>query len=100
MPDSAAQECTAKSRLKAASNVLNADDTARHHCSLGLIKKTPYTGNLQTCAATGQVTWKMGASGSELIATIHLESFMPAKCWMAPEMPRAMYSCGATTLPV
>ena len=25
---------------------------------------------------------------------------MPARCWMAPEMPMAMYSWGATTLPV
>ena len=25
---------------------------------------------------------------------------MPAKCWMAPEMPTAMYRSGATTLPV
>ena len=45
-------------------------------------------------------TWKMGASGSLLIATITLESFMPARCWIAPEMPMAMYSWGATTLPV
>ncbi|MCY1298819.1 hypothetical protein D9M68_774760 [compost metagenome] len=35
-----------------------------------------------------------------LIATMTLESFMPARCWMAPEMPTAMYSCGATILPV
>ncbi|MNR05204.1 hypothetical protein D3C85_1212180 [compost metagenome] len=25
---------------------------------------------------------------------------MPARCWIAPEMPTAMYSCGATILPV
>src|SRR4051794_14138569 len=25
---------------------------------------------------------------------------MPARCWMAPEMPLAMYSCGDTDLPV
>ena len=37
-------------------------------------------------------TLKIGASGSLLIATITLESFMPAKCWIAPEMPAAMYS--------
>lgn len=42
----------------------------------------------------------MGASGSLLMATITLLSFMPATCWMAPLMPTAMYSCGATTLPV
>jgi hypothetical protein len=35
-----------------------------------------------------------------LIATITLLSFMPARCWMAPLMPQAMYSCGATILPV
>ena len=25
---------------------------------------------------------------------------MPARCWIAPEMPEAMYSCGETVLPV
>ena len=25
---------------------------------------------------------------------------IPTQCWMAPEMPQAMYSCGATILPV
>src|SRR3990170_2841295 len=34
------------------------------------------------------------------MATITLDPFMPARCWMAPEMPAAMYSSGATTLPV
>ena len=29
----------------------------------------------------------MGASGSLLMATIVLESFIPDKCWMAPEIP-------------
>uniref|UniRef100_A0A6B0UYC6 Putative secreted protein n=1 Tax=Ixodes ricinus TaxID=34613 RepID=A0A6B0UYC6_IXORI len=42
----------------------------------------------------------MGASGSLLMATIVLESFMPARCWMAPEIPTATYSSGATILPV
>lgn len=37
-------------------------------------------------------TWKIGASGSLLIATITLESFIPAKCWMAPDIPTAMYN--------
>lgn len=45
-------------------------------------------------------TWKMGASGSLLIAAMTLLSFMPARCWMAPEIPAARYSCGATFLPV
>ena len=34
------------------------------------------------------------------MATMHLESFMPARCWIAPEIPSAMYSSGATTFPV
>ena len=29
-----------------------------------------------------------------------LESFIPAKCWIAPEIPTAIYRSGATTLPV
>ena len=33
--------------------------------------------------------WKMGASSSLLIATMIFESFMPARCWIAPEMPTA-----------
>ena len=37
---------------------------------------------------------------SLLMATMTFEPFMPARCWMAPEMATAMYSCGATTLPV
>ena len=35
-------------------------------------------------------TEKIGASESLLIATITLESFMPARCWIAPEMPTAI----------
>ncbi len=35
-------------------------------------------------------TWKIGASSSLLIATMTLESFMPARCWIAPEMPTAI----------
>ncbi len=42
----------------------------------------------------------MGASGSLFTATMTFEPFMPARCWMAPEMPTATYSSGATTLPV
>ncbi len=33
---------------------------------------------------------KIGASGSLLMATIVLDVCMPARCWMAPEMPTAM----------
>lgn len=29
-----------------------------------------------------------------------LLSFMPAKCWIAPEIPAQRYSCGATFFPV
>src|SRR6516165_9886453 len=42
----------------------------------------------------------MGASGSLFTATMTFEPFMPARCWIAPEMPAATYSSGATTLPV
>ena len=37
---------------------------------------------------------KIGASGSLLIANDHLESFMPARCWIAPEMPTAVVAGG------
>ncbi len=30
-----------------------------------------------------------------LIATITLESFIPARCWIAPEIPMAIYNSGA-----
>src|SRR5512138_1985088 len=42
----------------------------------------------------------MGASGSLLTATITFEPFIPARCWIAPEIPAATYSSGATTFPV
>lgn len=42
----------------------------------------------------------MGASASLLTATITLESLMPARCCIAPETPNAIYSSGATILPV
>jgi electron transfer flavoprotein alpha subunit len=34
------------------------------------------------------------------IATITLLSFIPAKCWIAPEIPIAIYKSGTTTFPV
>src|SRR3954463_2717452 len=34
------------------------------------------------------------------MATMVFEVCMPARCWMAPEMPEATYSCGDTLLPV
>jgi electron transfer flavoprotein alpha subunit len=42
----------------------------------------------------------VGASGSLLTAMIVFDVCMPARCWIAPEMPSAMYSCGDTVLPV
>ena len=43
---------------------------------------------------------KIGAFGSLLIATIVPEPCMPTLCWIAPEIPQAMYSFGETDLPV
>src|SRR5581483_7887477 len=43
---------------------------------------------------------KIGAFGSLLIATIVFDPCMPTLCWIAPEMPSAMYSFGETVLPV
>src|SRR5215470_16011990 len=43
---------------------------------------------------------KIGASGSLLMAMMVLEVCMPARCWIAPEIPAARYSCGETVLPV
>jgi hypothetical protein len=42
----------------------------------------------------------MGASSSLFTATMVLLVCMPARCWIAPEMPTAMYSCGDTVFPV
>jgi hypothetical protein len=35
-------------------------------------------------------TWKIGASSSLLMAMMVFESFIPARCWIAPEMPTAI----------
>src|SRR5215469_16634024 len=43
---------------------------------------------------------KIGASGSLLIAMIVFDVCIPARCWIAPEIPTAAYSCGDTVLPV
>ena len=43
---------------------------------------------------------KIGAFESLLIATMFSEVCMPTLCWIAPEMPAARYSFGATVLPV
>src|SRR6266849_6622563 len=45
-------------------------------------------------------TEKMGACSSLLMATMYLEPFIPARCWIAPLMPQAMYRVGFTVLPV
>jgi hypothetical protein len=37
---------------------------------------------------------KKGAFGSLLITTIVLLRFTPARCWIAPEIPMAMYRLG------
>ena len=34
------------------------------------------------------------------MAMMFFEPFMPTMCWVAPEMPQAMYTVGFTTLPV
>ena len=43
---------------------------------------------------------KIGAFGSLLIAMIVPEPCMPTLCWIAPEIPHAMYSFGETVFPV
>src|SRR5512132_4344047 len=43
---------------------------------------------------------KIGACGSLLIATITPDACIPTLCWIAPEIPQAMYSFGDTVLPV
>ena len=45
-------------------------------------------------------TSKIGAPGSLLIAMMISESSIPARCWIAPEMPHAIYRFGRTVLPV
>ena len=42
----------------------------------------------------------LATSSSLLTAMIVFDVCMPARCWIAPEMPSAMYSCGDTVLPV
>ena len=44
-------------------------------------------------------TLKIGASASLLTATIVSEEVIPTRCWIAPEIPNAMYSVGATVFP-
>src|SRR3970040_2254623 len=41
----------------------------------------------------------MAASGSALMATMVLAPLIPATCWVAPEMPTAIYRSGLTVLP-
>ena len=42
----------------------------------------------------------VGAPGSVLMAMIFLLSLIPARCWIAPEIPQAMYRRGRTVTPV
>ena len=48
----------------------------------------------------GLLGFEIGAFWSLLIATMFSEDCMPTLCWIAPEMPSARYSFGATVLPV
>jgi len=41
----------------------------------------------------------IGASRSLLMAIILLEVCIPTKCWIAPEIPQAIYNSGATVFP-
>ena len=43
---------------------------------------------------------KIGAYLSLLIAMMYPDSSIPAKCWIAPEIPHATYDSGRTVLPV
>lgn len=45
-------------------------------------------------------TSKIGAPSSLFTAMIRSDSSIPAKCWMAPEIPNARYNSGRTVLPV
>ena len=45
-------------------------------------------------------TEKIGASSALLTAMIKSDSSIPAKCWIAPEIPKAKYNSGLTVLPV
>ena len=45
-------------------------------------------------------TLKIGANLSLLMAMMKSDSSIPARCWMAPEIPIAKYKSGRTVLPV
>ena len=44
----------------------------------------------RSAASPESATLKIGASASLLIATITYESYIHARCWIAPLMPQAM----------
>lgn len=44
--------------------------------------------------------YRLTFPSSLFTATMVFDVCIPARCWMAPEMPSAMYSCGETVLPV
>ena len=48
----------------------------------------------------GRRSRRSGASWSLLMAMMFLAPFMPTMCWVAPEIPAAMYTVGLTVLPV
>lgn len=48
-----------------------------------------HTASNRSATNPTSATWKIGASASLLIAAITFESFIPAKCWIAPEIPAA-----------
>src|SRR5947209_6877558 len=64
------------------------DDPERHAAVHSLLVNSGSTLN-RSPTRPMSATWKIGASSSLLIAMIVLESFMPARCWIAPEMPTA-----------
>ena len=69
-------------------------------CSGGVARSSAGTISSASPTIPRCATSKMGAVASLLMAMIWSEFCMPTRCWMAPEMPQAMYSRGFTVLPV
>jgi hypothetical protein len=53
-----------------------------------------------SAATPMSASWKMGAAGSRLTATMVLASVIPAVYCTAPEVPTEISSSGRTVLPV
>ena len=52
-------------------------------------------------AITPNLEWlKIDASGSVFTATIFFEFIHPARCWLAPEIPKVKYKVGLIHFPV